>query len=196
MAFLQCLSLQPSSASCCCSSSSEASVLSSNRGALSPPSSSSSSAVCFLPLGGGDGLRSPSSSGTSLMKVSSSSRSSGRRRASFSVRAGIRAVETYDASFQLQPEADKTLRESLSSPTFCVQVGEQSMKGPDVMYEFTGELFQPVPWSPTTKFGMPAEFEKYIKDKENFTVINVPPNFMFKAKIFKPSRLCAVFKRV
>ncbi|CAI5501972.1 unnamed protein product [Closterium sp. Naga37s-1] len=60
--------------------------------------------------------------------------------------------------------------------------------------EFTGELFTPVPWSPTTRFGMPQELEKYNDDKDNYIIINVPPNFMFKAQIFKPSRLCAIFK--
>ena len=41
---------------------------------------------------------------------------------------------------------------------------------------------------------MPQEFEKYHADSA-YVVINVPPNFMFQAKIFKPSRLCAFFKR-
>ncbi|KAA6425655.1 MAG: hypothetical protein FRX49_04552 [Trebouxia sp. A1-2] len=35
---------------------------------------------------------------------------------------------------------------------------------------------------------MPPEFEKY-SDNPKFTIINIPPNFMFQAKIFKPSRL-------
>ena len=43
--------------------------------------------------------------------------------------------------------------------------------------------------------GMPAEYEQYLEDP-NYAIINVPPNFMFKAKIFKPSRLCAVYKAV
>ena len=36
---------------------------------------------------------------------------------------GIRAIETYDSAFQLEPEAEMKLRELLSTPTFCVQVG-------------------------------------------------------------------------
>ena len=43
--------------------------------------------------------------------------------------------------------------------------------------------------------GMPAEYEQYLEDPA-YAIINVPPNFMFKAKIFKPSRLCAIFKAV
>ena len=58
--------------------------------------------------------------------------------------------------------------------------------------EFAYVLFQPVPWSPTTKRGMPVEYERYLDDPA-YSVINVPPNFMFQAKIFKPSRLCAVY---
>jgi hypothetical protein len=42
---------------------------------------------------------------------------------------------------------------------------------------------------------MPAEYEQYLEDPA-YAIINVPPNFMFKAKIFKPSRLCAIFKTV
>jgi hypothetical protein len=60
--------------------------------------------------------------------------------------------------------------------------------------EFSGQLFQPVPWSPTTKKGMPTEFEQYHNNPE-FVIINVPPNFMFSAKVFKPSRLCAIYRR-
>ncbi len=57
---------------------------------------------------------------------------------------------------------------------------------------FADVLFQPVPWSPATRKGMPQEFERYHGSPE-FAIINVPPNFMFQAKIFKPSRLCAVY---
>ncbi|BBN09647.1 hypothetical protein MPTK1_4g21480 [Marchantia polymorpha subsp. ruderalis] len=112
------------------------------------------------------------------------------------VRMGLRAVESYDASFQLLPECEERLRDLLKSETFCAQVAEQAQKGPDVKYVFSGELFQPVPWSPTTKHGMPQEYEKYLEDKEQYAIINVPPNFMFQAKIFKPSRLCAVYQRL
>jgi hypothetical protein len=61
--------------------------------------------------------------------------------------------------------------------------------------EFTGLLFQPVPYSQSTPKGMPAEFEQYYASTAH-AIINVPPNFMFKAKVFKPSRLCAVYRKV
>jgi hypothetical protein len=42
-------------------------------------------------------------------------------------------------------------------------------------------LFQPVPWSPTTKKGMPQEFEKY-SNCSDYIFINIPPNFLFKVR--------------
>jgi hypothetical protein len=42
---------------------------------------------------------------------------------------------------------------------------------------------------------MPPEFEQY-HDSPHHAIINVPPNFMFKAKVFKPSRLCAVYRKI
>lgn len=29
----------------------------------------------------------------------------------------------------------------------------------------------------------PQEYEKYLHDKENYVVLNVPPNYMFQAKV-------------
>eukprot|EP00899_Mesostigma_viride_P028994 jgi/Mesvir1/927/Mv17485-RA.1 len=110
-------------------------------------------------------------------------------------RMGIRAVENIDASFELAPEAKEALVALLTHEKFCAQVCSQpgvpaGCKG----MEFTGMLFQPVGWTVNTRFGMPQEYEQYHHDKENYTIINVPPTFMFKAKIFKPSRLCAIYK--
>jgi hypothetical protein len=69
---------------------------------------------------------------------------------------GIRAVESYDASFQLQAESDQLLRSLLSSDSFCKQVAKESgLVDAGATTEFSGLLFQPVPWSPTTKHGMP-----------------------------------------
>jgi hypothetical protein len=61
--------------------------------------------------------------------------------------------------------------------------------------EFTGVMFQPVPYSPGTPRGMPRELEHFVEDV-NYVLINIPPHFMFKARCFKPSRLCAIFKRI
>jgi hypothetical protein len=61
--------------------------------------------------------------------------------------------------------------------------------------EFIGVMFQPVPYSQGTPRGMPREHERFVEDP-NYVIINVPPHFMFKARCFKPSRLCAIFKRI
>lgn len=75
------------------------------------------------------------------------------------------------------------------------QVAKECSLAEGIELNFTEMLFQPVPWSATTRKGMPAEIEVY-HDDPDYTIINVPPNFMFTAKIFKPSRLCAIFKRI
>lgn len=105
---------------------------------------------------------------------------------------GFKIVENFDTSFTLNPEARKTLFGLLSNETFTAQVSQQ-LKEPRI--EFTELLFQPVPYSQHTPKGMPAKFEKY-HNSENYIIINVPPNFMFQAKVFKPSRLCAIYRKV
>lgn len=104
----------------------------------------------------------------------------------------LRIVETYDSSFALDSDAKDTLFELLRHETFVQQIGLQSQCE---NIEFTELLFQPVPYSQETPKGMPKEFEAYYNSDEHI-IINVPPNFMFKAKIFKPSRLCAIYRKV
>jgi len=143
-----------------------------------------------------------------------------RRGACPAVCMGIKAVESYDGAFQLADASEQQLKALLSSPAFCAQVrptcflicqqqrphfshrAELTLRTAQVVKQcslpetaavaFADVLFQPVPWSPTTRKGMPQEFERYHGSPE-FAIINVPPNFMFQAKIFKPSRLCAVY---
>lgn len=50
-----------------------------------------------------------------------------QRRKSVLIRAGLRIVETYDASFDLAKESHETLESLLSSPTFCKQVPLSSL---------------------------------------------------------------------
>ncbi|CAL8463244.1 g2778 [Coccomyxa elongata] len=109
--------------------------------------------------------------------------------------ARIKAVDTYDGKFDLTKEAEGTLTALLSSEVFCKQVVKETQQPDGTQVEYTGILFQPVPWSPTTKKGMPQEFEKYHADPD-YVMINIPPNFMFKAKVFKPSRLCAIYRKL
>ncbi|MEP0753180.1 hypothetical protein NDA03_13265 [Trichocoleus sp. Lan] len=104
---------------------------------------------------------------------------------------GLKIVENFDSSFALLPEAKEALFSLLTGEAFLTQITEQTnWEG----VEFTELLFQPVPYSTATPKGMPAEFETY-KESAEHIIINVPPNFMFKAKIFKPSRLCAIYRK-
>lgn len=103
----------------------------------------------------------------------------------------LKIIQNFDSSFTLEAQASSALFELLKNESFLKQVCQQS-KCEQV--EFTELLFQPVPYSSATPKGMPAEFEKY-HESEEYVILNVPPNFMFKAKIFKPSRLCAIYRK-
>lgn len=103
----------------------------------------------------------------------------------------LKIIEHFDSNFTLNPEAQEALFSLLKSEVFLKQINEQMQGG---SFEFIEILFQPVPYSVATPKGMPAEFEKYYQS-DAYAIINVPPNFMFKAKIFKPSRLCAIYRQ-
>ncbi|MGK7921146.1 MAG: hypothetical protein AB4080_14175 [Trichodesmium sp.] len=103
---------------------------------------------------------------------------------------GLKIIENFDSSFTLETEAKQILFSLLTSENFIQQITTQSSCQ---KLEFTELMFQPVPYSQETPKGMPKEFEKY-HESSDYIIINVPPNFMFKAKIFKPSRLCAIYK--
>ncbi|MBC6418797.1 MAG: hypothetical protein GDA44_08400 [Prochloron sp. SP5CPC1] len=104
----------------------------------------------------------------------------------------LKIIESFDASFTLAPDTKMTLFELLTTGKFIAQISAQA-GGTQV--EFTELLFQPVPYSKKTSKGMPGEFEPYYNSDEHI-IINVPPNFMFQAKILKPSRLCAIYRKV
>lgn len=106
--------------------------------------------------------------------------------------ARLKIVNNFDSSFVLDPEAKETLFQLLNHESFLNQVAGQLQCR---SVEFTELLFQPVPYSTATPKGMPLEFEKY-HESGDYIIINVPPNFMFKSKIFQPSRLCAIYQKV
>lgn len=103
---------------------------------------------------------------------------------------GLKIIESYDGSFVLEPEAKAALLSLLTADSFLQQIALQLQCS---RLEFTELLFQPVPYSSETPKGMPAQFEQY-HGKSDFAIVNVPPNFMFQAKVFKPSRLCAIYR--
>jgi hypothetical protein len=104
----------------------------------------------------------------------------------------LKIIQNYDADFTLEPTTKETLFSLLASDSFLQQVSQQAQSS---SVEFTEILFQPVPYSLSTPKGMPAQFEQY-HNNEDYIIINIPPNFMFKAKIFNPSRLCAIYRKL
>lgn len=105
---------------------------------------------------------------------------------------GLRIVKDFDTAFTLNPEAQEMLFSLLSNKTFTDQISDRLH---EKEIKFTNLLFQPVPYSQHTPKGMPPEFERY-QSSDDYIIINVPPSFMFQSKIFKPSRLCAIYRKV
>ncbi len=105
--------------------------------------------------------------------------------------ARLKIVNNFDSSFALEPEARSNLFNLLRSESFLNQIAEQFQ---NQKVEFTELIFQPIPYTTSTPKGMPAEFEPY-HESNDYIIINVPPNFMFKAKISQPSRLCAIYRK-
>ena len=105
---------------------------------------------------------------------------------------GLKIIETYYSSFTLSLATKEILFKLLTNEVFIKQLSQQVN---DAKLEFTELLFQPVPYSSETPKGMPKEFEIYHRSTDHL-IINVPPNFMFQAKIFKPSRLCAIYRKL
>jgi len=104
----------------------------------------------------------------------------------------LKILENFDTKVVLNPESQSLLFNLLSSDLFRQKISEQLSVA---AVEFTGLVFQPVPYSQNTPKGMPSEFETYHNSPE-YVIINVPPNFVFKAKILKPSRLCAIYRKI
>jgi hypothetical protein len=104
----------------------------------------------------------------------------------------LKIVQNFDSSFTLAADAKENLFKLLKNENFLTQIAQQL---PVAKVEFTELIFQPVPYSINTPKGMPKEFEQY-HESEDYVIINVPPNFMFNAKIFNPSRLCAIYRKI
>lgn len=103
----------------------------------------------------------------------------------------LKIVQQYDGDFTLELPAKEILFGLLKGEAFIQQIANQAACEE---VEFTELLFQPVPYAPNAIKGMPVEFESY-HDSEDYVIINVPPNFMFQAKVFQPSRLCAIYRK-
>jgi hypothetical protein len=108
------------------------------------------------------------------------------------IMARLKIVHQFDDRFTLDPEAKAVLFAMLTSESFLQQICV-AVQGDRV--EFTELLFQPVPYTQTATKGMPVEYEPY-HDSPDYAIVNVPANFMFKAKIFQPNRLCAIYRKL
>lgn len=71
-------------------------------------------------------------------------------------RATVRFKEFGDAGFKLDAECQALLEELLGANDFCKQVTARANVKEDAPLKFTGLLFEPVPWSPSTPKGMPS----------------------------------------
>jgi hypothetical protein len=103
----------------------------------------------------------------------------------------LKIIEDFDGNFTLDPEVKLALFELLRQEAFLAQVARTANC---TAVEFTELIFQPVPYSQRTPKGMPPVFEQY-HASEDYVIVNVPPNYMFKAKVLQPSRLCAIYRR-
>lgn len=61
--------------------------------------------------------------------------------------------------------------------------------------EFTELLFERLSCSQNYPKGMPVELERYYHSPD-YIIIDVPPNFMFKANISQPTSLCAIYRKI
>jgi len=104
--------------------------------------------------------------------------------------ARLKIVDQFDTHFTLDPEARAALFSMLTNEPFLAHLCQEAGCNQVI---FTELLFQPVPYTLQATKGMPVEFEHYHNSPDHL-IINVPPNFMFKAKIFQPSRLCAIYQ--
>jgi hypothetical protein len=104
----------------------------------------------------------------------------------------LKILQDYDPSFTLSTESQDILFDLLSNGAFIEHISRQ-LQG--IKLEFTDLIFKPVPYSQNTPKGMPRVFEPYYNSKQ-YIIINVPPNIMFQAKIFQPSRLCAIYRQL
>lgn len=105
---------------------------------------------------------------------------------------GLKIVKNFNASFTLESKAREILFNLLNNKSFTEQISQRLR---ETEIKFTEMLFQPVPYSQHTPKGMPRKYEQY-HNCDEYIIINVPPNFMFQAKIFQPSRLCAIYRKV
>ncbi|CEM35912.1 unnamed protein product [Vitrella brassicaformis CCMP3155] len=113
-----------------------------------------------------------------------------RRSAARPLQASLRGLQQIDATLRLKEGVQEVLTDLLSQEKMTSEVCQVTTAE---SAEFTGLLFEPQPYSISTRHGMPQEMEHYHFDP-SYAIVTVPATIMFKAKCLSPSRLCAVFK--
>lgn len=91
---------------------------------------------------------------------------------------------------ELPDDVGETLRAYLSGRQMLNKVASEARV---TSVRYVDVIFEPKPYSEDMPRGVPADLETYL-DSESHVVVNVPPLVMFKAKCFKPSKLCAVYE--
>lgn len=96
------------------------------------------------------------------------------------------------AMLHLPTEVDDTLRAYLSARQMLEKVAKEARVS---RVEYSGIIFEPKPYSEDMPRGVPSAVEPYLDSKQHL-IVNVPPVVMFKAKCFKPAKLCAVYELI
>ena len=104
----------------------------------------------------------------------------------------LRIINNFDTSFSLDPESQRVLFGLLENDGFLGQVAGQ-IEAQKV--EFTGILFQPMPQMSGAPRNMSPEVQEYFTSND-YAIVNIPPAFLFKARISNPTKLCAIFHRL
>ncbi|CBJ26188.1 conserved unknown protein [Ectocarpus siliculosus] len=150
-----------------------------------------SSTTAFVPMGGARLSSAPQATAERRSATCRRGRQTDAAAAVAPLSMAIRAVESFNADFELEEKTAATLDGYLRHKDMIAEVCKQF---DCESAEYVGEIFQPVPYSQATPQGMPKDIEEKFFLNEQYGIANIPPVVMFNAKIFKPSRLCAVYK--
>ncbi|GBF99986.1 hypothetical protein Rsub_12713 [Raphidocelis subcapitata] len=109
------------------------------------------------------------------------------------VARSIRGIASVDGSVLLDDVSREMLTWGLSTPEFLADAAAASGLPQGASLRFTGALFQPIPWSPTSRYGMPQEFEVY-RDKSRYMIVQIPGKMILDAMVKGIPRICAVLE--
>lgn len=124
-----------------------------------------------------------------------SSSSSSQRWGRLVTRMGIRAVETYDSAFQLEPEAEAKLKELLRTPTFCAQVRPHGRRGLGALQSTGSQRFPHILSEPWGGFGQTVALsDGSADDSKTATIRQVQSTCL--SVIWRPSQVLRALQGV